>query len=319
MGKLRSISGTPVAEGVRLEAGTTTVFAVRNEKKDIAIRMRREPRALLRTGMKVPLVRGIVRLFRDIIRFFDGISESAELDPQHIVHGNAAERWIARVLHVRPQTIAAWVSAILIPILGLICLWAAPKGAELFLRQYFSATRAATNAITACVRIFGVLAFIGVSARLRVVNRLNMYRGAINQVLNCYECRDDINAENAAQYPIIGRRSECAYLLIVLIISMALFPLLHPAGIWLGALYRILIVLGVAAVANEPIHAMENAEMTLAVRVIRAPYNLLQYMTCAKAHPQMLEVAVCAFNAVLGKITNGNEDGAEQAPDGGRE
>ncbi len=319
MGKLRNISGTPVAEGVRLEAGTTTVFAVRNEKKDIAIRMRKEPRALLRTGMKIPLVRGIVRLFRDLFRFFDGISESAELEPQHIVRGSSAERWIARIFHVRPQTIVAWVSAILVPIIGVICLWAAPKGAELFLRQYFSTTRALANGITAAVRIVGALAFVGVTARLRVINRLCMYRGAINQVQNCYECRDEINVENAAQYPIIGRRSEGAYLLIVLIISLALFPLLHPAGIWLGALQRIGVVLGVAAIANEPIHAMECAEMTAAVRIIRIPYNLLQYMTCAKAHQQMLEVAVCAFNALLGRTTDEAEDHDAEDSEGGCE
>ena len=308
MGKLRSIGGTPVAEGVRLESGTATVFAVRNEKKDIAVRIRREPRALLRAGMKIPLVRGVVRLFRDLIRFFDGISESAELEPQRIVRGNAAERWIARVLHVHPQTIVAWITAMLVSVIAAICLWAAPQGAELFLRQYFDMTRAAVNAVAAIVRIFGALTFIGLTSQLRVVRRLNMYRGAINQALNCYEAREEISVENAAEYPIIARRSECAYLLIVLIVSMALFPLLPPDGILMGALQRIGIILGVAAIVNEPIHAMECAEMTLPVRIIRAPYNLLQYMTCANAHPQMLEVAVCAFNAVLGKITEESEN-----------
>lgn len=308
MGKLRSIGGTPVAEGVRLESGSATVFAVRNAKKDIAVRIRREPRALLRTGMRIPLVRGVVRLFRDLFRFFDGISESAELEPQQIVRGNALDRWLARVLRVHPQTIAAWTSALMVPMLAIICLWAAPEGAELFLRQYFDMTRAAVNAIVCVVRIFCALAFVGLTAQLRVVRRLNMYRGAINQALNCYEDRAEITVDNIAQYPIIGRRSECAYLTIILVLSMALFPLLHPAGLWMGALQRIGIILGVAAIANEPIHAMECAEMTLPVRILRAPYNLLQYMTCAKAHPQMLEVVVCAFNAILGKITEDSKN-----------
>ena len=145
MAKLRRFSATPVSEGVRLEVGKYTVFAVRNSEKDISVRVRREPRKLLRACMTVPFVRGAARLIRDVVRFFDGLAESAELDPQRPVRGTAPERLIARLLHIRPQTIATLLSAVLILPIAWVCLYAAPAGATMLLQDYFvlSATRGA--------------------------------------------------------------------------------------------------------------------------------------------------------------------------------
>jgi len=313
MAKLKRFSGTPVAEGVRLEVGAYTVFAVRNEERDISVRLRKEPRGVLRTLLRIPFLRGVTRLFRDIIRFFDGISESAELNPQSIVRGTAIERGFAGFFHLLPQTVVAWVSALMIPIIAFICLFAAPLGADSMLSEYFDLARVWQNAIVCAVRILATLLAIGAVGRLRVFNRLLMYRGAINQVTNCYECRDELSLENAAEYPLIARRSESAFLISVLVVSMIFFSMVRTEGVIVSALVRIGILLGVAAVLNEPIRAMEDADMTLAVRIVRAPYDLFQRMTVLEPHPQMLEVAVCAFQAALGQSMKENESDDDRA------
>lgn len=299
MAKLKRFSGTPVSEGVRLEVGKYTVFAVRNAQKDVAVRMRREPRRFLRACMRVPFLRGIVRLLRDVIRLFDGLNESAELTPHRPVRGTAAEKGIARALHVHPQTIVAWMSAILIPILLFLGIYAAPAGAEALLLSRFALNRSAVNGIVCAVRILGTLCAIALAGRLRVVRRLLMYKGAINKLINCYECRDEISAENAAQYPIHTRRSESAYLLCLMILCMIFFSWLRVDGVFSMLAVRIGIVLLTAALFNEPFSALEGAELTLPVRIVRAPIDFLQHLMTLEPHPQMLEVAVCAFEAVL--------------------
>lgn len=301
MAKLKRFSGTPVAEGVRLEVGSYTVFAVRNEKRDISVRMRREPRGVLRTLMHIPFLRGVTRLFRDIVRFFDGINESSELNPQAIVRGTAPERAVAGFLVCKPQAVVSWITAILIPVIAFICLYAAPLGADALIGAYFDLTRPWQNAAICAVRILSTLLAVGLVCRLRVFNRLQMYRGAINKAINCYECRDEMELDNVAEYPILARRSEPAFLLCVLVISMILFSLVRPASVLAMALSRIGIILGVAAIINEPIIAMEDAENTWAVRLVRAPYDFFQRMTTMEPHPQMLEVAICAMQAVLGE------------------
>lgn len=301
MAKLKRFGGTPVSEGVRLEVGKYTVFAVRNASRDISVRMRREPRKLLKACMHIPFLRGATRLARDIVRFLDGLGEAAELNPHRAVRGTKAERAVARAFRVHPQSIVTLLSAILIPIIAFACLYAAPKGAEAFFQDYFSPTRAQLNWLVCIVRIAAALTGVGLVCRLRVINRLCMYKGAMNKVLNCYECRDEISMENAARYPIITRRSEPVFLMGVLIISLILFTFIRTEGVLLTALVRILIVLAVAAIFNEPYSALESADMTLPVRITRAPMDLMQHITVLEPTAQMLEVAVCAFQAALGE------------------
>lgn len=301
MAKLKRFGGTPVAEGVRLEVGRYTVFAVRNAQRDISVRMRREPRGFLRACMHIPLLRGMVRLMRDVVRFLDGLSEADELKPHRSERGNAFERGVARVLNLHPQTLAAWSSAILMLIIAFCCLYAAPKGFELFLQSRFTLARVQLNAAVCAVRILGMLTAIGLCSRLRILRRLCMYKGAINKAINCYECREPLSTENVARYPLHTRRSEPIFLIGVLIISMILFACIQTEGIFATAIIRILIILATAAVFNEPYSALESAEPTLPVRILRFPMDLMQHITVLEPQPQMLEVAVCAFNVALGE------------------
>jgi len=304
MAKLKRFGGTPVSEGVRLEVGKYTVFAVRNTKGDISMRMRREPRKLLKLCMHIPFLRGITRLLRDIIRFLDGLGEAAELNPHRAVRGTKAERAVAHAFRIHPQSIAALLSGILIPVIAFCCLYAAPKGAEMFLQNALSPTRVQLNWMVCAVRIIAALLGIGLTCRLRVVNRLCMYKGAINKATNCYECRDEISIENAMKYPIITRRSEPVFLMGVLIISLIAFTFIRTEGILLTAIVRVLMTLVIAALFNEPYSALENADMTLPVRITRAPMDLMQHITVLEPTEQMLEVAVCAFRTALGQNDN---------------
>ena len=302
MAKRKHISGTPVAEGVRLEVGKYTVFAVRKADKDIAVRMRREPRDALRICMRMPFLRGAVRFVRGIYRFLDGISESAELKPQRVVRGTAAERGVARFLHVHPQSIVTLTSALLLLVLGFAFLFAAPQGAQKLLELHFDLTRSWVNGITCSVRICSFLLFIALAGQLRVLKRLRMYRCAVNMVLNCYEHRSDLTPENAARYSRYARRSEAAFMIYVMVISMVLFSLIRTEVIWVTVLVRLLILLGVAAIVNEPFSSLETADRSIITRILRAPIELIQHMTTLEPHPQMLEVAVCAFQAALGEL-----------------
>lgn len=301
MAKRKHFGGAPVSEGVRLEVGKYTVFAVRKADKDIAVRLRREPREFLRLMMRIPFLRGATRLVRDVYRFFDGLAESAEFKPQKVVRGTAAERAVARALHVHPQSIVTLTSALAMLLIGFICLFAAPLGLEALLAST-TLTRAWVNGLVCALRAAGFLAAIGLCGRLRVFKRLLMYRCAINMTTNCYECGGRLTPENAASYPRYARRSEAAFLISVLLISLVLFSLARIDNLLLAVALRLLTILAVAAVLNEPFSALEVAELNWATRILRTPIDLFQHMTTAEPHPQMLELTVCAFKAALGEL-----------------
>ena len=305
MAKLKRFSGTPVSEGVRLEVGKYTVFAVRNEDRDISVRIRREPRAVLRTLMRIPLLRGITRVLRDIYRFFDGIAESAELNPQKANQGGSFARRTAKFLHAHPQSLCAFFTFCMLPVIAFLMLYIAPKGAEVLLYDLTGLTRPWINCIVCAFRILSLLAGVYLTCRLPVIKRMMMYKTAINQAVNCYESRDEISVENAMQYPRWSRRSEPAFLMCVAVCSMVVFAFLKIDNIFLAALARALVFFGVAAVLNEPFAALEAAELNIATRILRAPMDLFQHMTIVAPNAQVMEVAVSAFQAALG------EDGEE--------
>lgn len=299
MAKLKRFSGTPVSEGIRLEVGKYTVFAVRNAQRDISVRMRREPRKLLRACMHIPFLRGVTRLLRDIYRFFDGLGECAELNPHRPACGTKVERALARLLKIHPQNIVAMTSAPLIVLILFIGLYAAPEGAEALLRDHFDLQRSALNLAVCGMRVVSMLMSVGLICRLRGIRRLCMYKGALNKAINCYECRDELTLQNVSRYPIHARRSESAFLLTVLAVSMVLFAGIPLQGILVTLLIRIAMLLAAAAVVNELFCALESAPLSLPVRILRAPMDLLQYATTLEPQSQMLEVVLCAFEAVL--------------------
>lgn len=312
MAKLRRFSGTPVSEGVRLEVGKYTVFAVRNAQKDISVRMRREPRKALRVLMRIPLVRGVTRFFRDVIRFFDGIAEAHELDPQRPVRGTRVENAVARFFRVSPQGLVTLVSALCLPLIFFFCMYAAPAGTERLMLHTFAAPDSAVRWTTCAVRVFGFLLAVGLSAHLRSFNRLLVYRAAINQASNCYACTGDVTLDAAAEYPRLARRSEPAFIIFVTAVSIILFTLIPSNRLWVYLPARIGILLGVAAVLNEPILALENAAMSPAVRVLRAPMDLIEHIMTRRPGQEPLEVAVCAFQAALGDLEEAPDEEAEE-------
>ena len=62
-----------------------------------------------------------------------------------------------------------------------------------------------------------------------------------------------------------------------------------------------LIIFGAAALFNEPYAALEEAELNIATRIVRAPMDLIQHMTTMTPNAQVMEVAVSAFQAALGE------------------
>ena len=292
------LSAAPVAEGVRFTIGTATAFAVRRESKDIALRIRRERRPLVAMMGRTPFVRGMLRLTRSVFGLVDGISESGELEPQRIARGNRLERGIAELFRFHPESLVGFLSgvaSILILVAGICAL---PLAVRTWILPNFELTAGWINAIMCFCRIVGAVLGVFLCTRLRVINRLCMYRGAINKVLNAYEARrrtPDIEETRAASR--LYRRSDAAFLTVVLTASLIAFTMIRTFTLPIQILVRLLIVFVAAGVVNEPIYLVERLGPANPLRFLRAPLMWLERMFVMEPHSQMVEVALCAFNA----------------------
>ena len=288
----------PVAEGARFTIGTATAFAVRRESKDIALRIRRERRPVRSMMARTPFVRGMLRLTQSVFGLVDGISESGELLPQRIARGNRLERGLGELFQFHSESLVAFLSGVAIIILLSSGICGLPLAVQTWVLPNFELTAGWINAIMCLSRILGALMGVFLCTRLRIVNRLCMYRGAINKVLNAYEAqRATPGIEEACAASRIYRRSDAVFLMVVMMGSFIAFTLVRTFTLPIQVLVRVLIIFAVAGVVNEPIYLLERLSAMNPLRVLRAPLMALERMFVIEPHSQMVEVALCAFNA----------------------
>jgi len=292
-----SIHTTPVAEGVRIQVGSATAFAVRQDSKDVALRLRREYHPARDAMERIPFLRGIVRLFTSVADFLDGVSESAQLMPQQIVKGTRFEQRFATLFRIHPTSLVASISilAVLFLIGGLVI--AGPWALAKFVLPRYELSRQAINAVACAARVLAMLLCALLVPRLRVVDRFAMYRGALNRVLNAAADEGRVTQQSAEKASFLSRRSDAAFILTVLILSVIAFALIRTFTLPVQLLVRVLTVLAIAAVLNEPIRALERAKATPLVNALLGPQLLLERCLTRRPHPQMVEVAVYAWNA----------------------
>ncbi len=292
--------GTPVEEGARFELGETVSLAVRSSERDIAVHVYSQPRFFRELFSRVPLARGITRLLASLSRFFSGLQYSSLMHPQLSVRGGAKMRKTARLFQTTPQVISAMITALLAPIALLSGLWLLPWLVERLLNAFGGVPYLAVNLVACAFRIAGLYLSVAVCARMKLLNRLSMYRGAIAKVTNAYEIYGANPTEaEVRRSPELTERSDGAFLLIALSLMMIGCALVRVDSAWLAILVRLGMLFAGAAIADECILPIENARADSILAHLRRRYARLQLLFTLDAHPQMLEVALCALRAAI--------------------
>ena len=180
-------AGIPIAEGIRFQIGEAAVYAVRNEQKDISVRVRRESQFFRNLFNRIPLVRGVARLLRAGGLMLRGFSQASQMHPQSVIRGGSFTQGFAELFRTTPQTLCALLTGLLIPVILGVCMIGLPMLVEYGLMMIEDLPRFAVNTVCCMFRIGGAVLSICLIARLKVVNRLCMYRGAVGKVINAYE------------------------------------------------------------------------------------------------------------------------------------
>ena len=303
-----TVRATPAAEGVRFEFGTATATAVRNRRRDLTVRVVQRDHTLRNILERIPLVRGVARLLGALIALFGAISESARLKPRSAYHGSAFTREFARLFQIKPQSIAAFGSALLIPVILLALFIGMPAMVESGLLCIPGLPRAIINIICCMFRMLGALLSVYSICRLKLLNRLCMYRGAAGKVINAYEAYGTgLTHETAVLSPRLTDRSDGAFLIVVMLASIAAFACVRTDGLLIQLCTRAGIILAVAAIANEIVLPLENAGPNGRLVSVRRPLMELQHLFTIEPHNQMIEVALCAFRAACENDLSGED------------
>jgi uncharacterized protein YqhQ len=142
----------------------------------------------------------------------------------------------------------------------------------------------------------GYLAAISLAPDIR---RVFMYHGAEHMTIHAFEHGEELVPARIEPYPTAHPRCGTAFLLFVVVVSIALFAFLPRTNIVVDLVARLLLIVPVASISYEVLRFGAAHEADPLMRVLVAPGLLLQRITTRRPDARMIEVAVASLEEAL--------------------
>jgi uncharacterized protein YqhQ len=131
------------------------------------------------------------------------------------------------------------------------------------------------------------------------IRRVFMYHGAEHMTIHAFEHGDELVRAKIEPYPTAHPRCGTAFLLFVVVVSIALFAFLPRTNIFVDLLARLALIVPVASISYEVLRFGAAHETNPLMRLFVAPGLLLQGITTRRPDPGMIEVAVVSLQEAL--------------------
>jgi len=149
------------------------------------------------------------------------------------------------------------------------------------------------------IRVGLVLGYLAAISLLPDVRRVFQYHGAEHKTINAFESGWTLDVPSVRRASTLHPRCGTGFLLVVLVVSVIVFSvvaLFHPNLFWVIA-SRVLAIPLIAGAGFELIRFMARHRRNPVIRVALWPVLGTQKFTTRQPSDDMLEVAICAFNA----------------------
>ncbi len=144
--------------------------------------------------------------------------------------------------------------------------------------------------------LLGYLALIG---RLPDIQRVFQYHGAEHKAINAYEAGQPLDVTHVGAASRVHTRCGTGFLLLVMVVSIAVFALLGTPALPLRIVSRIVLVPVIAAIAYELMRLGAANYCYRVVRWLLAPSLALQNLTTREPDDEQMECAIAALERVL--------------------
>ena len=276
--------GQAVLEGVMMRGVERCAVAVRAPDERIVLNHLTIPSASRPGAARLPFVRGLFVLWDSLSLGFRALTFSAN------VQAGDAEP---------VEGPAMTFSLILSMAFAIVVFFLLPTGVGYALERWLSLPHGAVALVEGAARLALLIGYVAAIGRVEEIRRVYAYHGAEHMTINAFEARDpSMTPESIARYPRQHARCGTAFLLTVVIFSIILFTLLGPMPIGLRLVSQLLMIPLVAGVSYEYIRWTGKHQSTGWAKVLLLPNIALQNLTTRQPEPEMIEVALSAFEAL---------------------
>jgi len=151
------------------------------------------------------------------------------------------------------------------------------------------------NVVEGVLRLGLLVGYIWAIGHVPEIRRVFAYHGAEHMTIHAFEAGDPLDFEHIQRYPPAHPRCGTAFLLLVVAVSIVLFATLGSPDWPIRILSRILGIPLIAGIAYEALRFGGAHAGHPLVKLIVAPGLSLQKLTTRYPEPDMIEVAVAAF------------------------
>ena len=287
-GRIKSIGGQAVIEGVMMKSPKNWTVAVRDQKGNI--HLKKERLAEIPRLLKLPVLRGVVALFHALMLGIRAIEFSASKAYEEETEENLGKFSIA---------VTILVSMLLgIGLFILLPLYATKLAGHVF--EGIAKSSLLFNLTDGVLRVFVFLCYVLVIGLWKEMARIFMYHGAEHKVIHAYEEGKQLTIENVRDNSPLHPRCGTSFLLIVMVVSILAFSFIPQDWPFLYKfLSRIVLIPLIAGLSFEFLKFSSRWSHNPVMHMLVFPGLLLQRLTTREPDEAQLEVALSALKEVL--------------------
>jgi uncharacterized protein YqhQ len=176
-----------------------------------------------------------------------------------------------------------------------------------FLRHSVSSS-VVRNLLEGLFRVALFLGYLALIGRMKEIRRVFEYHGAEHKTIAAYEHDAPLEPEAVDRFSTLHVRCGTNFLLIVMVLTIAVYSVFPARGLLWGILSRIIAIPLIAGLSYELLRLGAKFQRSAVMRALMAPGLWLQKITTRPPDTGEIEVAIAAFREVLrreGKLATG--------------
>lgn len=294
--KSSNIGGQAVLEGIMMRNGEKYAVAVRKPDQEIEVSVQ-EYKSVIpwKTPLKIPFIRGIFNFIDSLVLGMKTLTFSASFFEEEEFEKPLTESELAK--KEKKEKLFMNLTVAFAVVLAVVIFMMLPYFLSSLLRKRI-ASRAAFTILEGLIRVGIFLAYILLISKMEDIQRTFMYHGAEHKCINCIEHGLPLNVENVRKSSRQHKRCGTSFLFFVMIVSIIFCFFITAESQILRVLLRIALLPLIAGVSYEIIKLAGNSDNAV-VNLLSRPGMWVQNLTTKEPDDSMIEVAICAVEAVF--------------------
>lgn len=290
-----NIGGQAVLEGVMMRAPRALAIAVRRPSGEIVVKREAMPPLSERYPIvKLPLVRGAVALVTSLVIGIKALNFSAN---------EAIEEEVDEQGESKKEELTSWALAGTMTVafvFGIGLFFFLPLYLTKLLVPVIGDNNVVFNLVDGLIRVVIFLLYIWGIARMKDIQRVFQYHGAEHKTIFAFENGEELSLESVKKYSRLHPRCGTSFLLIVMLVSIAVFSLIPK--LWpfaFKALARVVLLPLIAGISYEFLKWSAKNDHHPLVKLVITPGLALQRLTTREPDDDQLEVAIRSVQEAL--------------------